>query len=219
MLFWTGLLFLASGLFHVGVWMDAGMPSLTGPVSWRKPITFGLSTGVLFLSLSWVVSLLPQTRRLARQAALFTVLLIAEVALIDMQQWRGVASHFNNTTPFDAAVFTTMGALIVSASVIIAIWTRELFRHKLPATPAYAFAARAGMVMLNIGNAVGIVIAVTQATQLKPLHGITLHMIQVLPIAVWVLARLAPRTLGYPRAWRIGSRVSPWRSSPRWQHR
>ena len=213
-LWWTGLLFLATGLFHVGVWIDAGMPSLAGPVSWRKPITFGFSTGLLFLSLSWVLGLLPQTPRLVRQAWLFAALLIAEIALIDMQQWRGVTSHFNNTTPFDGAVFTAMGVLIVTASVLIAMWTRDVFRHHLPTAPEYAFAARAGMVMLNVGNAVGLVMSVTQATQLKPMHGIALHMIQALPVAVWVLARL-----GYPRSWRIGSRVSLSHSSPRMQHR
>jgi hypothetical protein len=212
-LFATGLLFLASGLFHVGVWLNAGMPALEGPVTWRKPITFGLSTGVLFMSLSWVLGLLPQTERLVRQAWLFSALLVAEIALIDMQQWRGVASHFNDSTPFDAAVFTTMGVLIMAASVQIALWTRALFRHALPTTRAYAVAAKAGMVMLNVGNLVGLFMAATEATSFKPVHGIALHAIQALPVAVWVVARL-----GYPRAWRDGSRLSRWLSSPEWRH-
>jgi hypothetical protein len=194
---WAGLLFLASGLFHAGVWLIAGLPSLEGPVSWRKPMTFGFSTGVLFLSLAWVLSLVRPTDRLRRQVQLFTALLIAEVGLIDMQQWRGVASHFNNATAFDGAVFTTMGILIVSASAIIVMWTREVFRQRLSTSVAMTWAARAGMVMLNVGNLVGLLIAVTQATQFKPLHGVTLHVIQALPVALWVLSRLR-----YPRAWR-----------------
>jgi hypothetical protein len=189
-LFWTGLLFLASGLFHGGVWLNAGMPSLEGPVSWRKPMTFGVSTGVLFLSLTWVLGLLPPTPRLTRQSAVFAGLLIAEIALIDMQQWRGVPSHFNDTTAFDAAVFRVMGTLIVTASVILAVWTRALFRHALPTTPAYAFAARAGMVLLNVGNVIGLVMAATEATALKPLHGVALHVLQALPAGVWMMSRL-----------------------------
>jgi hypothetical protein len=187
-IFWTGILFLVSGLFHVGVWLAAGMPSLVGPVTWRKPITFGFSTGILSQSMAWIVGLLPQTARLVRQARWFAGLLIAEIALIDMQQWRGVASHFNRATPFDGAVFTTMGVLIVAVSVIIAWWTVELFPRPLPTTAAYAFAARTGMVMLSVGNLIGIIMATTEATQLKPLHGAALHVIQALPIAIWLTA-------------------------------
>ena len=199
-----GWLFLLSALAHAGVWAWAGFPSLEGPVSWRKPMTFGFSTGVLFLSLAWVMSLLPATRARVWQARVFSVLLVAEIGLIDMQQWRGVASHFNNGTPFDAAVFTTMGVLILSASVIIAVWTREVLRQPLATTPALAMAARVGMVMLNVGNVVGLVMAMTQSTTLKPMHGIALHVIQALPVAVWFLA-----WLGYPRAWRFGMGTSP----------
>ena len=213
LMFWTGVLFLASGLFHVGVWIDAGMPSLVGPVTWRKPITFGFSTGVLSLSIAWVLGLLPQTTRLLRQARAFAALLIAEIALIDMQQWRGVASHFNNGTPFDGAVFTTMGVLIVTASVIIAMWTLALFRHPLPTTSSYTFAARAGMLLLNVGNLIGIVMAATQATQLKPLHGAALHAIQAFPVMLWVIGRLR-----YPRAWHGALHSSQRLFLPRWPH-
>ena len=75
------MLFVLSSAFHLGVWVTAGMPSLEGPVSWRKPMTFGISTGVLSVSLAWVIGLLPQTARRVRQAWFFSLLLIAEVAL------------------------------------------------------------------------------------------------------------------------------------------
>ena len=213
-LVWAGLLLLASGLFHVGVWLVAGMPALDGPVSWRKPITFGFSTGLLFVSLAWVLSLLPQSGRRDRQSRIFTVLLVAEIALIDMQQWRGVASHFNNSTPFDGAVYTAMGALIVTASIIIALWTRDVFREPLNTTRSYSSAARAGMVMLNVGNLIGLAMAATETVALKPMHGVALHAVQALPIVAWAVSRLR-----YPRAWVDGLRG--WRSRllPHWHHR
>ena len=213
-LVWTAVLFLTSAAFHVLVWFSVGMPSLEGPVSWRKPMTFGFSSGVLCLSLAWVLGLLPQTPRLVRQAFLFSALLITEVALIDMQQWRGVASHFNATTTFDAAVFTTMGVLIMAVSVLIALWTIALFRRALPTSRRLALAARAGMVMLNIGNFIGLLMAVTESTAVKPLHGVALHAIQVLPVVVLVAARLR-----YPRAWRDDFRSVRWLSSSVWGHR
>jgi hypothetical protein len=217
----AAMLFLASAVFHAGIWWLAGMPSLEGPVTWRKPMTFGLSTGLLFLSLGWVLSLMPDTPRRIRQSLFFSGLLIAEVALIDMQQWRGVASHFNNATPFDGAVFTAMGVLIITASVVMAWWTLDVLRTPLRASPASAFAVRAGMVLLNLGNLVGLVMAVTQTTHLKPLHGIALHMIQVLPVAVWAMLSLArfARRFGYARTWRDESRGWSWFSLPEWRHR
>jgi hypothetical protein len=51
------------------------------------------------------------------------------------------------------------------------------------------------MVMRNVGNLVGPIMAATHATQLKPIHGVTLHVIQ-LPVMLWVAARVR-----YPRAW------------------
>jgi hypothetical protein len=205
----AGLLFVASALFHIGVWWLAGTPSLAGPVSWRKPITFGLSTGLLLLSLAWVLTLLPPSLRRGRQARLLVALLVAEVGLIDMQQWRGVASHFNNATAFDGAVFTTMGILIVLASVVIALWTRDVFREPLATSPAYATAVRVGMVMLNVGNLIGLAMSISGATALKPLHGMALHIIQGWPIAVWALAFVlrASSRFSYPRIW-YGARVS-----------
>jgi hypothetical protein len=66
------------------------------------------------------------------------------------------------------------------------------------------------MILLNVGNLVGLVIATTQLTSLKPVHGVMLHLLQVLPVMVWILTRV-----GYPRAWRDASRSSRWLPSLR----
>jgi hypothetical protein len=111
----AGALVALSGVAHLLVRASVGGP-LTGPVSWRKPIAFGLSVGVALLSFAWVTSCLPERRATKPLAWLIVVMLVVEVGLIDMQQWRGVASHFNLATPFDGAVFNLTGALIVRAS-------------------------------------------------------------------------------------------------------
>lgn len=49
-----------------------------------------------------------------------------EVFWVTMQQWRGVPSHFNYATPFDAAAFAAAGIMIsVTASVIglVMLWS------------------------------------------------------------------------------------------------
>ena len=92
-------------------------------------------------------------------------MLVAELSLIDIQQWRGVGSHFNSATPLDGAIFTTMGVLIMIAAVVMAFWTRAIFKP-LPAARGTLLSARAGMVLLNLGNVMGVFIAVWGATQL-----------------------------------------------------
>ena len=217
LMFTGALAFLASGVFHVAVWLLAGMPSLEGPVSWRKPIAFGLSTGLLSLSLTWVIGLLPQTVRLSRQVTTYVALIAGELLLINMQQWRGVGSHFNSVTAFDGAVFTTMGVMIMIVAILIAIWTRALFKP-LSIDPAQALAARAGMVLLNAGNLIGVFISVWgsmqvaagltpnifgDAGQLKIPHAVALHAIQVLPVIAWLVHR-SVRRLHAMRAATIG---------------
>jgi hypothetical protein len=50
----VGLVLLASGLVHAGVWAVLGGP-WEGPVTWRKPILFGISAGLTSLSAGWTV--------------------------------------------------------------------------------------------------------------------------------------------------------------------
>ena len=102
---------ICSGLFHVVVWLIDRGP-WDGDVAWRKPILFGLSTGFTVLSIGWLYPKLkpyPFDRILC---GLFTSSMVAEVALITVQQWRGVASHFNHATPFDSSVERLMTYLI-----------------------------------------------------------------------------------------------------------
>ena len=52
---------VVSGLVHVGVLLATG-GSWSGPLSLRKPATFGISFGLTLATVTWVLSLLPQRR-------------------------------------------------------------------------------------------------------------------------------------------------------------
>lgn len=181
------------------------MPSLQGPVTWRKPIEFGLSGAITTLSLAWVLGRLPRSRSWDWAAAIGVVFFVPETALIDLQQWRGVASHFNFDTDFDAAVFSVMGICIgVVAAAIALLAVRSLFRVDGP--PATAVAVRAGLVFLLIGQLLGGMILANQfssggplanasivgaAGELKVPHAFALHGLQVLAILAVILERTA----------------------------
>ena len=115
----AGLL-LASGVFHGIVFLiDGG--SWEGPVSWRKPIVFGLSFGITLATITWFLSFLRPRRGTAWVlVGTFAAASVAEVFLVSMQRWRGVPSHFNESTAFDGAVFSAMGAL-VSVLVLLTV--------------------------------------------------------------------------------------------------
>src|SRR3977135_1231803 len=119
------VLFLA-GLFHLGVFAVDGGP-WDGPVSWRKPATFGLSFGSTLITISWVASYLTLSSR-ARSwlLGIFAADFGLEVAGITIQAWRYVPSHFNTETPFNtlvamslavggAVLLVVLGALAVTA--------------------------------------------------------------------------------------------------------
>jgi uncharacterized membrane protein (DUF485 family) len=195
-------LLIASGLFHAVVFLFSGEP-WAGPVSWRKPILFGISFGITNFSLAWVMTFLPKVR--ARAWLLMGALGIAslvEVSLITMQKWRGVPSHFNAETPFDAAVFGWMGQMVgVVALVIVTLTVWSLF--SLNTSPSMAWAVRAGLILLVFGQAFGVLIIVNGlapettyeaasifggAGQLKVPHSVAIHALQVLPFLGWLLA-------------------------------
>lgn len=204
-LFAAGLLLAVSGLVHLAIWIAQGTPSLAGPVSWRKPILFGVSAGLTALSLGWIAGLLPAARR-AWDVWLSRVLaagLTAEVGLITLQAWRGVPSHFNHATPLDAGIDTAMTALITVATLGIAVFTVRSF-GRLGTTADAVVAIRIGLLMLLLSCGMGFVIAglgeanlaagrppevYGEAGALKFPHGVPMHAVQWLTLVSFLSAR------------------------------
>lgn len=204
---WTlGAVMMLSGLFHLGVFLvDGG--SWKGPVSWRKPVTFGLSFGVTTITLAWIAGMLRYRRSLAVATVVVAVTSALEVFLVAMQKWRGVPSHFNDNTAFDSGIFSLMGltvAVLGVAIVVIAVFALKPF----DADPAMVVGVRVGMLVLIAAQLLGgAIIANGQIIDKDPLetdlaifgsaglmklpHAVTMHAIQVLPILALLLAATA----------------------------
>jgi hypothetical protein len=187
----AGLLVL-SGLFHGVVYLVDGGP-WEGPVSWRKPIVFGLSFGITLATLAWLMPFL-RARRIAGWIVLgiFAVASLGEVFLISLQTWRGVASHFNESTAFDGSVFSMMGLLVgFVALATIYVTVRSFFRMDAPRSLAWAI--RAGLVLMLVSQSVGVQMIAEggntygAAGALKVPHAVTLHAVQVLPALALLL--------------------------------
>jgi hypothetical protein len=207
--FVVGALLFLSGLAHVAVLVITG-GSWTGPVSLRKAATFGLSFGLTLASVAWVVHLVRLTGR-SRTVLLgaFTVTCVVETALVSMQAWRGVPSHFNFETGFDTAVSMTLaaGGFVIIATAIG--MTLAAFRTGPRQTAAMRLAVRFGFVTLLVALAVGAAMIATGSVAargpdpsvapptspspftagfLKPAHAVTMHAILVIPALAWLLS-------------------------------
>ncbi|MBV2357778.1 hypothetical protein KUM39_26045 [Streptomyces sp. J2-1] len=200
----VGAVLVVAGLAHLGVFAVAGGP-WDGPVSWRKPFTFGVSFGVTLISLTWVTSYLRIGERLRTALlAVFAADCVVEVGGITLQAWRGVPSHLNMETPFDTAVSMTLavgGGVLV---VLLAVFAVASFRRRPAGPVGMALAVRAGFAFLLVALASGAVMiargvvltrtghqeaAYHSTAPFKPLHGVSLHAVLVLPLLAWLLAR------------------------------
>ena len=139
---------------------------ITGAPAWLKPFKFAVSTSIYSLTLAWIFGLLTEWRRMRRVVGWTTaVVFVLEVAIIDIQAWRGTTSHFNVSTPVNAVVFATMGAAIllqtfVSVAVAVALW-RQRFTDR-----ALGWALRLGMTLTIVGALTGPLMTSPTAAQL-----------------------------------------------------
>src|SRR4029453_2161434 len=157
----AGALLIASGLVHLAILLASGA-SWWGPLSLRKPMVFGLSFGVTVITITWVSSFLP-LRDPPRPTFLwvFTAASILETALVTLQAWRGVPSHFNVATSFDALVTRGLAAGGVVLVLLIVGRTAAHFRRH-PSWPASLhLAVQVGFVLLCGAMVVGGVMIAT----------------------------------------------------------
>lgn len=199
----VGAVLVASGLFHLGVFAVRGGP-WDGPVSWRKPSTFGLSFGLSLITITWIASYLRLGERTRTWLlGVFAADCVVEVSGITVQAWRGVPSHFNTETPLNTVIAMS---LAVGGAVLIAVLgtlAGAAFRGRVDAGPDLKLALRAGFGFLIVGLATGVAMIVhgevliksghpqqayDSAGSLKWVHGVTLHAILILPLLAVLLA-------------------------------
>ncbi len=99
--------------------MAADPKVITGVNGWIKPLKFAISGAIYGFTFVWFLTYVQGRRRWVQIAANVTgVALLVETGLITMQVVRGTASHFNVSTPFDAAIFSIMGTFILILSIM-----------------------------------------------------------------------------------------------------
>ncbi|KWV31254.1 hypothetical protein [Micromonospora rifamycinica] len=96
----------------VGLVVDGRV--LTGVPIWLKPFKFSVSFVLYGATLAWMLAQLPRRSRLAEwSASVVVAMAVVEMAVIVGQVLRGTTSHYNQTTPLNAALWQVMGLAIM----------------------------------------------------------------------------------------------------------
>jgi hypothetical protein len=201
----VGALLIVSGLVHLAILVVSGA-TWAGPLSFRKPMAFGLSFGITLITIVWVSSCVVMSAR-ARTLLLgvFTLACAFETLMVSLQAWRGVPSHFNVETPVDARIAGSLAFGGVALVLVILVLT-ILSLRKNPKVPiSMRVAVRFGFLALFGAQVVGALMIAKGMTlvsahnpqaayatggTLKPLHAAAMHGIQVLPGLAWLLSQL-----------------------------
>ncbi|MBY8874262.1 hypothetical protein K7640_20745 [Micromonospora sp. PLK6-60] len=199
---------------------------LTGAPIWVKPFKFAVSFVVYAATLAWMLSLLPRRSRVAEWAGTAIVAVgVGEMAIIVGQVLRGTASHFNESTPFNAALWQMMGMLIMALFVAHVVIAVVVLRRRIPdraaaravgwglglsllgmlvafpmvaGDPAPAVEGVAGAHSVGVadgGPGLPLLGWSTTGGDLRIGHFVGLHALQALPILAMLLHRFAAHRL------------------------
>lgn len=153
---WFSVLMIGLAIISaVGYVVDGRI--LVGARIWAKPLKFAISFALYAVTLAWLLAQVqsPRWRRAGRWAGTaLGVVSALEVGAIVLQVVRGRQSHFNLGTPFDAAVFTAMGALIGALYLCTLVIGVVLLRPPLR-DAAFTWSLRLGIAIALAGLAVG----------------------------------------------------------------
>ena len=149
------------GFAHVGLALAAlaGLlldpRVLTGQLIWTKPLKFSLSIAIYTLTLTWLLAQVAGRRRWIALISWGTAIGFGvEIVAILIQVARGVRSHFNVATPFDAALFGAMGAFVILIWAMNILAAGLLLRQRFQ-DRALAWSLRLGLIITAVGAGLG----------------------------------------------------------------
>ena len=123
---------------------------------WIKPMKFASSIAIYSVTLAVFLYFLRGFEVPSKVISWGAILLMSgEMILISVQVLRGTTSHFNTTTPLNAAIFSTMGLMILTNTLLI-IWLAVIyFRADIDLPSAVVWGMRLGLIVFILGSIEG----------------------------------------------------------------
>jgi hypothetical protein len=188
-----------------------------GEPVWLKPAKFAASLALFAATLGWLGIHLPVDGRALRRVSIgIAAVSLLEIGLIAIQAARGVESHFNDATALNEAIYLTMGAGVLTMTVLVAWLLVRSWRIEFPVAPAFAWGIRFGLLLFVLGSLEGGVMVAIESngfesglavplvggeigSDLRVAHFVGIHGLQVLPLAGYLAAVAGDRgRLGRP---------------------
>lgn len=184
--------------------------------AWHKPFKFAFSTFLFSWSMAWYCHELPNFN-----ISLFNwsiiILLGFEIVYIAIQASRGQLSHYNQSTPFYAFLYSMMALAATVVTVYTAYVGLLFFTNEFPNLPNYyLWAIRMGILIFVIfsfegfvmgsklthtiggedgGSSIPLVNWSTKSGDPRIAHFIGMHALQVLPILSFYLLKNTKATI------------------------
>jgi hypothetical protein len=185
--------------------------TVTGLNPWIKPSKFAASIAIYTFTLAWLLRHLLHYRHAVAFISWGTAFVfIGEMACVASQAARGVPSHFNISSAYDAAVFNLMGILIVFNTLLVIVMLLLFFGKPAPLPPAYLWGIRLGLFLFLLASLEGFAMVSnmahtvgspdggpglpyvnwsTRAGDLRVAHFLGFHALQILPLAGYSFSR------------------------------
>ncbi|WP_024769417.1 hypothetical protein [Aquimarina macrocephali] len=168
--------------------------TLMGVNVWIKPLKFSISVGIYIFTVGYLMTLYPYSKRKKNCINnIVTWTLLIEVFLIIYQASRGVQSHYNVSSQFDALLFAAMGILTVINVLIMVLFIFDTIRLKLKTSKSIQWAILLGWLIVVFGSWIGGQMIsemshnVGVSGDLRVAHFFGLHSIQIIPLfALWI---------------------------------
>jgi hypothetical protein len=184
----VGALLAAAALTGLAALVDDRSLGYAGV--WTKPLKFQLALALQTATIAWALGLLsdgPRQRAMPRGLwLLWLAVVLFEAGYITLQGGRGVASHFNRSTPLESALGTVM-AVGAGVLVLVTVWVGAwaLVQARRTQWPPLLLAVGLGFVLGGVlagysGGAMG-----PRGYWPQPL----MEPVQWMPLTGWVLSQ------------------------------
>jgi hypothetical protein len=183
-----------------------------GPTSFRKAMTFAETGWLLCWVVGWLLPLITMRRweRNVVAGSTWTLSVVA-TAIMTLQVWRGIPSHYNFTTLLDGALFISTGIMASILMVGMVVLLRSALREQHLA-PSVLLSIRAGTAIMLFGTTIGFLMSMNSSGvwqgvahlletrfdmqvrdgevggDLVLLHAIGVHGLNLVPLVAWLLS-------------------------------